>query len=277
MDKSQNLDRIWDVGYNACNCRKEVCTYSNGALSPRSVSEMARHQRVVVRITKETEHVAFGCLKNDEQVFVTSDAREAALCDAGDTLEGKYLRGAIGPNKDEERRKTTPWVFFFYNELADEEQFKTSTPPTINNEEDLESNGSEIVDPDELDDAVEDIAIEIDACIPGLDTKGLRKQVASELIDESVDPTTANFPKMVAVRLKQVKKERHDLARGFVAQILSKGAIPGLICQQSKLLIELGPEVYWQNGNHPKTIMTDIVGSDSVSEPEPEAVAATVE
>lgn len=236
-----------------------------------------RHQKQVVKVVKETGRVAFGELNNGERVFITSDAKEAALRedDAGETLEGKYLRGAIGPNKDEERRETTPWIFFFFNQMASEEEFHASTPPSIKNEE--ESDGSEIVDIDKLDDVVEDLATAIEPSISCIEPKELKKQISNQLIDEDVDPTTTNFTKMVAARLKQTKEEQHGRAREVVSQILSKGAIPGLIRQEAKRLIELGEESYWNNGKHPKTIMTDIVGSDPVSEPEPEPAVAEPE
>ena len=87
--------------------------------------------------------------------------------------------------------------------------------------------------------------------------------------DQSIKLSDHKFQSLAKAVEARADEENEQKARDAVAQILGKGAIPGLICQQTTRLLELGSDEYWKNGNHPKTIITDINGCEPVSEPEP--------
>lgn len=237
----------------------------------------------IVFVTQDGKTWAEGQLRNQEKVHIICGARNhLANIAETDDITGLYVRCNVLPNQ----KGSQPWFTKDIHKegLATGEDFTASTPPSIADVKNTNgSNGNgdhdEIVDLDELDDVVENLATAIEPLIPCTEPKELRKQISNQLIDEGVDPATTNFTRMVATKIKQVKDEHHDRAREVLAQILSKGAIPGFIHQQCKRLIELSPEYYWHNGFHPKTIMTDIKECEPVSEPEsaaaePEAAVA---
>ncbi|MBU2595750.1 hypothetical protein KJ713_02900 [Patescibacteria group bacterium] len=215
---------------------------------------MAKHEGIVIQVVKELKDVAFGRLNNGESVFIIGKAVTAGCDFADGPIENKYVLGVIKPNDEPERQDRTPWVCININRMATEEEFQASTPLSI--KDIAGSNGNDnhdiVVDPDELDDAADGLGTTIASMLPPIDEKTEKKRISAELTDdEDIDPDDPRHAPLVKTRLKEVKAEREKLGRSYTAQLLTKGAIPGLIIEEAKRLVELGPEVYWSNASTP--------------------------